>query len=90
MACIRVAVRPSAQPDNEPVFQIGDLTVDLARRFVTVGGEPVTLTPAEYDILRTLVQHAGKVLTYRQLLRAVWGTAYEAETLILRVNVSNL
>jgi two-component system KDP operon response regulator KdpE len=90
LARIRVAVRRSTRPDNEPVFQIGDLTVDLARRLVTVRGEPVTLTPTEYDILRTLVQHAGKVLTHRQLLRAVWGTAYETETHILRVNVSNL
>lgn len=90
MARIRVAVRRSIQPDNEPVFQIGDLTVDLAHRVVTMRGEPVTLTPTEYDILRTLVQNAGKVLTHRQLLRAVWGTAYETETHILRVNVSNL
>jgi two-component system KDP operon response regulator KdpE len=90
MARIRVAVRRSTQPDNEPVFQMGDLSVDLARRIVTVHGKPVTLTPTEYDILRTLVQNAGKVLTHRQLLRAVWGTAYEAETHILRVNVSNL
>jgi two-component system KDP operon response regulator KdpE len=90
MARIRVAVRRSALPDNEPVYQIGDLTVDLARRSVTVHDEPVTLTPTEYDILRTLVQHAGKVMTHRQLLRAVWGTAYESETHILRVNVSNL
>ena len=90
MARIRVAVRRSAQPGNEPVYQIGDLTVDLARRSVTVRDEPVTLTPTEYDILRTLVQHAGKVMTHRQLLRAVWGTAYESETHILRVNVSNL
>jgi two-component system KDP operon response regulator KdpE len=50
----------------------------------------VTLTPNEYDILRTLVQHAGKVLTHRQLLRAVWGVSYENETHLLRVNVSNL
>lgn len=90
MARIRVAVRRSAQPGNEPVYQIGDLIVDLARRSVTVRDEPVTLTPTEYDILRTLVQHAGKVMTHRQLLRAVWGTAYESETHILRVNVSNL
>jgi two-component system KDP operon response regulator KdpE len=90
LARIRVAVRRSVRPDNEPVFQIGDLTVDLARRLVTVNGEPVTLTPTEYDILRALVHNAGKVLTHRQLLRVVWGTAYENETHILRVNVSNL
>jgi two-component system KDP operon response regulator KdpE len=90
MARIRVAVRRSAQPENEPVFQLGELTVDLARRLVTVRSEAVTLTPTEYDILRTLVQHAGKVLTHRQLLRTVWGVSYENETHLLRVNVSNL
>jgi len=89
-ARIRVAVRRSAQPENEPVFQLGELTVDLARRLVTARGELVTLTPTEYDILRTLIQYAGKVLTHRQLLRAVWGTTYENETHLLRVNVSNL
>jgi len=90
MARIRVALRRSAQPENEPVFQAGDLMVDMAHRLVTVRGEPVTLTPTEYDILRTLIQHTGKVLTHRQLLRAVWGAAYESETHLLRVNVSNL
>ena len=90
MARIRVAMRRSAQPENEPVFQLGELTVDLARRLVSVRGEAVTLTPNEYDILRTLAQHAGKVLTHRQLLRAVWGVSYENETHLLRVNVSNL
>jgi two-component system KDP operon response regulator KdpE len=90
MARIRVAVRRSAQPENEPVFQLGELTVDLARRLVTVRGELVTLTPTEYDILRTLIQYAGKVLTHRQLLRTVWGASYENETHLLRVNVSNL
>jgi two-component system KDP operon response regulator KdpE len=48
------------------------------------------LTPTEYDILRTLIEHAGKVVTHRQLLRMVWGIAYEDETHLLRVNVSNL
>ncbi len=90
MARIRVAVRRAAQPENEPICQMGDLTVDMAHRLVLVRGEPVTLTPTEYDILRTLVQNSGKVLTHRQLLRAVWGTAYENETHLLRVNVSNL
>jgi len=90
MARIRVAVRRSVQPGNEPVFQFGELSVDLAHRLVTMRGEVVTLTPNEYDILRTLVQHAGKVLTHRQLLRTVWGVSYENETHLLRVNVSNL
>ncbi|RPH61884.1 MAG: response regulator, partial [Chloroflexi bacterium] len=90
MARIRVAMRRSVQVEDEPVFELGDLSVDLARRLVALRGEPVTLTPTEYDILRALIQYAGKVLTHRQLLRAVWGTAYENETHLLRVNVSNL
>ena len=90
MARIRVAVRRSATPENEPVFQVGELVVDLAHRSVVVRDQAVTLTPTEYDILRTLIQHAGFVLTHRQLLRAVWGAGYEEETHLLRVNVSNL
>ena len=50
----------------------------------------ILLTPTEYDLLRVLVQNAGKVLTHRQLLRQVWGSAYEAEAHLLRVNMSNL
>jgi two-component system KDP operon response regulator KdpE len=55
-----------------------------------MNGQPVFLTPTEYDLLRTFVKHAGKVLTHDQLLRAVWGTAYESETHMLQVNISNL
>jgi two-component system KDP operon response regulator KdpE len=55
-----------------------------------VGGNLVSLTPTEFDLLRTLVRHAGKVLTHDQLLRAVWGTAYQSEAHMLRVNISNL
>lgn len=90
MARIRAAVRRAAEPENEPVFQLGDLTVDLARRLVTVRGEAATLTPTEYDLLRVLIQYAGKVLTHHQLLRAVWGPSYEKEMHLLRVNISNL
>jgi two-component system KDP operon response regulator KdpE len=90
MARIRVAMRHAVQPENLPAFDLGDLHVDLVRRLVTMGGEAVTLTPTEYDILRTLIQNSGKVLSHRQLLRAVWGSAYESETHLLRVNVSNL
>ena len=90
MARIRVAERRSSQTESDPIFQVGDLQVDLSHRSVTVRGEPVTLTPIEYDILRNLVSHSGKVLTHGQLLRAVWGNAYESETHLLRVNISNL
>ena len=90
MARIRVALRRSAQPDSQVVFTSDDLTVDLSSRTVSVDGREISLTPTEYDILRALVQHAGKVLTHSQLLRTVWGIAYEDESHLLRVNVSNL
>jgi two-component system KDP operon response regulator KdpE len=90
LARIRVSMRHSTQPKDTPIYKIGDLMVDMIHRMVTVHDEPVTLTPTEYDILRILVQHVGKVLTHRQLLRTVWGNAYENETHLLRVNMSNL
>lgn len=90
MARIRVILRRSNRPVDEPVFEMDDLKVDLPRRLVFLNGKEVDLTPTEYDILRVLVQHAGRVLTHRQILREVWGAPYETETHLLRVNVSNL
>ena len=90
MARIRVALRRNAQTETESIYTSDALSVDLARRVVTVAGQDIVLTPTEYDILRVLIQHVGKVLTHRQLLRTVWGNAYESETHLLRVNVSNL
>ncbi len=90
MARIRAALRHVAPAESDAVFRTDDLVVDLARRLVSVGGQEVELTPNEYEILCSLVRHAGKVLTHRQLLRMVWGESYESETHILRVNVSNL
>jgi len=90
LARMRVALRHTIPATEEPVFVAGDLAVDLARREVRLGGREVQLTPTEYDLLRVLVTHAGKVLTHRQLLREVWGVGYEQETHMLRVNISNL
>jgi len=90
MARLRAALRRSAQSETEPVFRSGNLEVDLNKREVRVKGEEISLTPTEYDLLRTLVKYAGKVVTHDQLLRAVWGTAYESETHMLQVNISNL
>ena len=90
MARIRVALRRSAQGENEPVFTSGNLSVDLTLRVVMIDGQPITLTPTEYDLLKTLIKYAGKVLTHRQLLRTVWGNSYESDTHILQVNISNL
>lgn len=90
LARIRVALRRSRHTSAEPIFSVGDLRVDLARRLVTMGTREVQLTPTEYDLLHLLVNHAGKVLTHPQLLRAIWGAGYEKELHILRVNISNL
>jgi two-component system, OmpR family, KDP operon response regulator KdpE len=90
MARMRVAMRRLTSKHNEPVLQVENLKMDLSRRLVMVNDEEISLTPTEYDILRLLIQNAGKVLTHRQLLTQVWGTAYENEMHILRVNISNL
>jgi two-component system KDP operon response regulator KdpE len=90
MARIRVALRHLSQPAETPLFESGDLRVDLAHRVVSVSGREVQLTPTEYDLLKTLVVHAGKVLTHRQLLQKVWGMAYDDDAHLLRVHISNL
>ncbi|MCL4859282.1 MAG: response regulator [Caldilineaceae bacterium] len=90
MARLRVAQRHAQPAPAEAVFQNGDLRVDLARRLVTVKGQPVRLTPTEYALLRLLAQHAGRVLTHRQILKEVWGPAYVDETHYLRVYFAQL
>jgi two-component system, OmpR family, KDP operon response regulator KdpE len=90
MARLRVALRHVTAQDDSPVFTTGELAVDLARRIVTVAGKEVQLTPTEYELLKLLVMHGGKVLTHHQILRQVWGLGYEEETHLLRVNISNL
>jgi two-component system KDP operon response regulator KdpE len=91
LARIRVALRRSNKSESESViYQNEDLLVDFMKHEVRVNDRPVMLTPTEYGILRTLVNHAGKVLTHQQLIREVWGGNYEADSHLLRVNVSNL
>jgi two-component system KDP operon response regulator KdpE len=93
LARMRVALRHAQQAvdaSEEPIFEVGDLKVDLTRRQVTVADEEVHLTPIEYNLLKTLVQHAGKVVTQTQLLKEVWGPAYSAESHYLRVYMSQL
>ncbi len=90
MARLRVAMRHAYHPDPEPVFESNGLRVDLVARRVTREGEDIQLTPTEYDILRVLVQYAGRVLTHQQLLREVRGAGYQTETHLLRVHMSNL
>jgi two-component system, OmpR family, KDP operon response regulator KdpE len=90
MARLRVALRRAATPENEPFYQAENLTVDLTRREVIVEGRVANLTPTEYDILRVLIQNAGKVITHQQLIHLVWGNNYQADSHLLRVNISNL
>ena len=75
---------------GEPSFEVGDLRVDLAARRVFVRGEEVRLTRTEYNLLATLVKHAGKVVTHRQLLREVWGPGATGESHYLRVYMGQL
>jgi two-component system KDP operon response regulator KdpE len=89
-ARLRVALRRASTAESEPVYLTDHLSVDLTRREVIVDGHTASLTPTEYDILRVLIQHAGKVLTHQQLIHLVWGNNYEADAHLLRVNISNL
>lgn len=89
-ARIGVAVRHRAPESPEPVFVSGPLSVDVAQRLVTIGGEERKLTPTEYAILRLLVHNAGKVLTHRQILREVWGPNVESDSANLRVYIAQL
>ena len=89
LARMRVALRKQTSSTSEPVFQSSGLTVDFARRLVLVNEKEIQLTPTEYDLLKILVIHAGKVITHRQLLKQVWGEGYD-DMHILRVNISNL
>jgi two-component system KDP operon response regulator KdpE len=90
MARMRVAMRRSLGAEQEPIFESGRLRVDLASREVQLNGQTVSLTPTEYDLLRELIQEAGKVLTHAQLFRAVWGSEINVDSHLLRVNISNL
>jgi two-component system, OmpR family, KDP operon response regulator KdpE len=89
LARMRAALRHRLQQEGEkPLFRSGDLAVDLVRRIVTVRGAEVKLSPREYDILRLLILHVGKVLTHRFMLKEVWGG--EADVQYLRIYIRQL
>ena len=91
LARLRAALRHRLQSAGAlPVVTVGDLTIDLVKRLVTRGGEAIRLSPREYDLLAQLVQGAGKVVTHRHLLTAVWGPAHEEDVQYLRVFVGQL
>jgi two-component system KDP operon response regulator KdpE len=91
MARLRAALRHKLkQEGTTPVFKLGDLSVDLVKRVVKRGSTQLHLTPKEYDLLRVFVHNAGKVVTQRQLLQAVWGPAHVEDASYLRVYVGQL
>jgi two-component system KDP operon response regulator KdpE len=90
LARLRVAQRHAQPQPENAIFRSGNLEVDLASRAVTRSGKPVKLTATEYSLLRLFVQHAGKVLTHRQILREVWGPNSVDQTHYLRVYMTHL
>jgi two-component system, OmpR family, KDP operon response regulator KdpE len=89
-ARIRAALRRTLQQVPETVYRVEALEVDLVRRRVSVEGEEIHLSPTEYELLRLLVSHAGRVLTHNQILKQIWGVGYLEQQNVLRVNISNL
>lgn len=94
LARVRAALRRSASvqnaQDGTPVFTVADLTIDLAKRRVTLAGEHVGLTPLEFKLLAELAKHPGRVITHRALLEAVWGPGRSKEPHLVRVHMANL
>jgi two-component system KDP operon response regulator KdpE len=90
LARIRAAIRRSASTEDAPVLNFLSLSIDLARRVVLLDGHELKLTPTEYEILKYLALHSGRVVTHGQLLRAVWGPNYQEETHYLRVYIGQL
>ena len=90
LARLRALLRRSVDIGGSPQLKIGELVIDLSDRLVTRDGKPVHLTPIEFDLLRVLAQHQGRLVTHRQLLREVWGPEYGDETHYLRVHVAHI
>jgi len=91
VARIRVALRHHAKSTDEPIIRSGSLTIDLAQRIVELNEERIKLTPTEYDLLKALAAHAGKVVTQRQLLQQVWGNQHdEGDSHYLRIYIGHL
>jgi two-component system KDP operon response regulator KdpE len=92
MARVRAQLRRHAgqTPAGEPELRFGDVTIDLARRSVLRAGQPVHLTPIEYRLLTHLTSQPDRVITHRQLLKAVWGPGHAEDTHYVRVHMANL
>jgi two-component system KDP operon response regulator KdpE len=89
LARLRAALR-RAVPSAEPLIRVGRLEVDLEQRAVRVDGQPVHLTPHQFELLRFLARNTGKLLTHRMILQEVWGPGYGSESNLLQVHVSQL
>ena len=90
LARLRVALRRASNEEEASVVQSKNLVLDLATRRVTVSGKEVKFTATEYNLLRLLARHAGKVLTHRQILREIWGPGHDEDTHYLRVYIAHL
>ena len=91
LARLRVALRHAERtPDGAEQYEAGSISVDLRTRRVTVGDREVHLTPIEYRLLTTLVKHAGRVLTHRQLLKEVWGPSHVEDAHYVRIYIAQL
>ncbi|HTU34545.1 MAG TPA: response regulator transcription factor [Candidatus Acidoferrum sp.] len=90
MARVRAALRRATSTEYPPTFISSDLKIDFEKRFVSLKGQAVRLTPKEFELLRHLVANEGKALPHRRLLQAVWGPDYGDETEYLRVFINQL
>ena len=90
LARLRAVLRRSGPVGTDPEIKIGELVVDVPDRRVLKAGREIHLTPIEFDLVRVLAQHGGRLVTHRQLLREVWGPAYGEETHYLRVHVAHI
>lgn len=91
LARIRVALRHASKTNDEPILELCDIRMDFAQRKVELYGELLKLTPIEYDLLKILMQNAGKVVTHKQLLKQIWGEIdYDNSTHYLRVYIGHL
>ena len=90
LARLRAILRRAAPASEEPYFRAGSLAIDFNAREVTLDGREVKMTPTEYALLKILAQHAGKVVTHKQLLREVWGPNAEEQSQYLRVYMTHL
>lgn len=90
LARLRAIQRRSHSTADEPFFHAGNLTIDFTSHAVTLKGEEVKLTPTEYALLKVLAQHAGRIVSHKQLLREVWGPNAEEQSQYLRVYMTHL